>query len=877
MGCARKVERTLTEKFNVSIQELSPTHIKVETDTSFKNISQAIQPLGYRAGTPLTFQLDGLHCGNCVKKLTKAFDAIDDIDVKKLTTQELEVDTLLDSQRVVEIVRSTGFDVIEPFSECVAKETSLETKTTVELGDISEPVSLSSTSLLIGGMTCASCVSSVEKALNSVSGVNSAQVNLAEQSATVRTDSNTPIDALIHAVTEAGYQAEVLESNNRQNAITEQYQHQMAHHKRSAIMGLSLGIPIMLWGLLGGSMMIHSTTSQIGWGVIAILTLALLSTAGANFFLSAYKSFKHKRATMDTLVALGTGAAWLYSTAVVLMPNTFPELARHVYFEASCMIIGLISLGHFIESRAKIQTTTSLKKLLDLQPSVATQVLPDGDKSIAVSDITEGMILKIKAGAQVPIDGIVIEGESYVDESMLTGEPVAVTKQVGDAVSAGTLNQDGRLVIKATGVGKDTMLAKIIELVRQAQASKPAITKMTDQIAAVFVPIVIAIALITMGVWFVWGPEPQINYMLVVGTTVLIIACPCALGLATPLSVTVGIGKAAELGILVRDAQVLQTARKVDTIVFDKTGTLTQGRPKVQSCEFFTERDTALNLLYSVETNSEHPLAKAIIEYAQEHNAVSMNLNGFETLRGKGVSAKFENDNILVGSISFLEDKQVDMSIQRQKIEQMQSQGWTVIGLARNSELQTLIGISDPIKDDAIDAVETLHSQGIKTVMLTGDHPSSANEIARILGIDEVIAEVLPDQKAEKIKQLQQNGHIVAMVGDGINDAPALSQANLSIAMASGSDIAIESAQMTLLNSAPSTIYKAISLSKATVGNIKQNLVGAFIYNIIGIPIAAGLLYPFFGVLLNPMVAGAAMALSSITVVTNANRLRLFK
>ncbi|EDP57469.1 heavy metal translocating P-type ATPase, partial [Vibrio sp. AND4] len=453
-----------------------------------------------------------------------------------------------------------------------------------------------------------------------------------------------------------------------------------------------------------------------------------------------------------------------------------------------------------------------------------------------------------------------------------------VLKSKDAQVSAGTLNTDGSLVIKATGIGANTMLARIIRMVRAAQSSKPAIAKLADQISSVFVPVVVGIAIFAALIWFAVGPEPKASYMLVVTTTVLIIACPCALGLATPLSVTVGVGKAAELGILIKDADALQLASKIDTVVFDKTGTLTQGKPSVQ--QVFTQDATSqehlLALAYAAERQSEHPLAKAVCDYAKQHNTDSIELDSFENIRGRGITATYQAQPLFIGSLQFMQTEQIDISPMERAIQDCANKAWTPVAIALNNKLIGLIAITDPIKPDAKQAVSALTSQGIKTVMLTGDNQHVADAIGKELGIDSIMAQVMPDEKAQHIEQLQSQGLTVAMIGDGINDAPALALADLGVAMGSGSDVAIESSQMTILNTSPMAVVHAIELSRATLKNMKQNLFGAFVYNSLGIPIAAGVLYPVFGFLLSPVVAGAAMALSSITVVSNANRLRLF-
>ena len=882
MGCARKIEKALHANHSVEIINLSPTMVEVKTESPLFSIVESIESLGYQAGHQYQFHLAGLSCGGCVKKLSSLLEANQDVIAFQASTTQLDITTLLSEQQVIDLVATLGYtaslDSIEVEEESSPEIEQVEKQSNIKAAQV-PPASIQ-LQMLIQGMTCASCVSSVEKALTNVEGIEKAQVNLAEQSALVFATQDTEAlhQAIVQSVKQAGYQAEIL-----QDAATQQEKQaaqQLAQQKRfklDAIAGLVVGAPLMLWGVFGGNMMIRNTNDQLAWGSIGILCLLLLATAGKHFFTNAWLAATHKRATMDTLVALGTGAAWFYSMFVVIFPDWFPLASRHVYFEASAMIIGLISLGHYIEANAKANTTRSLQALINLQPQQATAITEQGDQQIAVEQITLGMKLRIKPGEKVPVDGVVIQGESYIDESMLTGEPVPVLKAQDAQVSAGTLNTDGGLVIEATGIGANTMLARIIRMVRTAQSSKPAIAKLADQISSVFVPVVVGIAILAALVWFAVGPEPKASYMLVVTTTVLIIACPCALGLATPLSVTVGVGKAAELGILIKDADALQLASKVDTVVFDKTGTLTQGKPSVQQVfTHATSQEHLLALAYAAERQSEHPLAKAVCDYAKQHNTDSVELDSFENIRGRGITAAYQAQPLFIGSLQFMQSEQIDTSPMGQAIEDCANNAWTPVAVALNNELIGLIAIADPIKSDAKQAVSALKSQGIKTVMLTGDNQHVANAIGKELGIDEVIAQVMPDEKAQHIELLQSQGRTVAMIGDGINDAPALALADLGVAMGSGSDVAIESSQMTILNTSPMAVVHAIELSRATLKNMKQNLFGAFIYNSLGIPIAAGVLYPAFGFLLSPVVAGAAMALSSITVVSNANRLRLF-
>lgn len=579
---------------------------------------------------------------------------------------------------------------------------------------------------------------------------------------------------------------------------------------------------------------------------------------------------------MDTLVALGTGAAWLYSMSVNVWPQWFPMEARHLYYEASAMIIGLINLGHMLEARARQRSSKALERLLDLTPPTARVVTDEGEKSVPLAEVQPGMTLRLTTGDRVPVDGTITQGEAWLDEAMLTGEPIPQQKSDGDAVHAGTVVQDGSVLFTASAVGSHTTLSRIIRMVRQAQSSKPEIGQLADRISAIFVPVVVGIALLSAAIWYFFGPAPQIVYTLVIATTVLIIACPCALGLATPMSIISGVGRAAEFGVLVRDADALQRASTLDTLVFDKTGTLTEGKPQVVAVNTAgIAQEDALRLAAALEQGSSHPLARAILEKA---NAAALpQVSNFRTLRGLGVSGEAEGHTLLLGNQALLNDNGIDTAALESELKAQASQGATPVLLAVDGKAAALLAVRDPLRQDSVDALARLHRAGYRLVMLTGDNPTTANAIAKEAGIDEVIAGVLPDGKADAIKNLQRQGRQVAMVGDGINDAPALAQADVGIAMGGGSDVAIETAAITLMRHSLMGVADALAISKATLRNMKQNLLGAFIYNSLGIPIAAGILWPLTGTLLNPVVAGAAMALSSITVVSNANRLLRFK
>lgn len=539
------------------------------------------------------------------------------------------------------------------------------------------------------------------------------------------------------------------------------------------------------------------------------------------------------------------------------------------------MIIGLINLGHMLEARARQRSSKALERLLDLTPPSARVVTDDGEKMLPLADVQPGMTLRLTTGDRVPVDGEITQGEAWLDEAMLTGEPIPQQKGAGDAVHAGTVVQDGSVLFRASAVGSHTTLSRIIRMVRQAQSSKPEIGQLADKISAIFVPVVVGIALFSAAIWYFFGPAPQIVYTLVIATTVLIIACPCALGLATPMSIISGVGRAAEFGVLVRDADALQRASTLDTLVFDKTGTLTEGRPQVVAVRTVNLADTdALRLAAALEQGSSHPLARAILEKAG--NATLPQVDNFRTLRGLGVSGDVENRAVLLGNQALLHENGIDTAALDDELKAQASQGATPVLLAIDGKAVALFAIRDPLRQDSVAALQRLHRAGYRLVMLTGDNPTTASAIAKEAGIDEVIAGVMPDGKADAIKTLQSQGRQVAMIGDGINDAPALAQADVGIAMGGGSDVAIETAAITLMRHSLMGVADALAISKATLRNMKQNLLGAFIYNAFGIPIAAGILWPLTGTLLNPVVAGAAMALSSITVVSNANRLLRF-
>lgn len=744
---------------------------------------------------------------------------------------------------------------------------------------MSKNINSSSQNFIIEGANCGSCVAKIEKALKTVSGAQRVEMNFAQR--TVQVEGQADEAALIAAVENIGYKAKPMSNDSEQDALDEKAKADDAHYKklmRNMILALGVGAPLMLYGLIF-DMNVITTTQRIAWFIVGLATLAVMAVAGKQFYNGAWQAFKNHAANMDTLIALGTGTAWLYSMVVVITPNLLPEVARHVYFEASAMIIGLISLGLALEVKARGRTSEAIKRLIGLQPKTARVIRDGQERDIDISDVVKNDQVRVRPGEKISVDGEVLEGSSSVDESMLTGEPMPVTKQIGDTVVAGSINKTGTLLFKATHIGSETTLANIINMVKRAQNSKPSIGRLADVISGVFVPTVMIIAILAGLAWLNFGPEPSIAYAVVAVTTVLIIACPCALGLATPMSVMVGIGKAAESGILIRNGEALQVTSKITTMILDKTGTITQGSPTVTDVITFnnSDKNTVMQHVASLESSSEHPLAEAIISYAKALNLTLSKVTDFDALTGKGVIGTLDGQTLLFGNKALMDKYHVAIDDAYEQAQTLASEAKTPMYFAVNQQLQAIIAVADPIKADSAAAIKRLQNKGIHLVMLTGDNQATAQAVAKKVGIKDFIAEVLPDDKVNEVIKRQAKGEIVGMTGDGINDAPALAQADVGFAIGTGTDIAIESGDITLMRGSLHGLADAIAVSSATISNIKQNLFGAFIYNVAGIPIAAGVLYPFFGLLLNPVVAGAAMSLSSLTVVSNANRLRFFK
>lgn len=908
--CESKLRRALADELEVEV-DLKGKQLRLKSHKSAAELVELITGAGFTPPTLVPgntsepenfhFYVGDMTCGHCEASIRKALSDEAEVTVN-LKQKRLALKSHKTAAELTELLKAAGFTA-EPWRDEHA-EADTETETEAQ-ADILKPAVAATTTkaetetksgnhadkavkqkaatahpanptlLFVPDMSCASCVAKIEKAF--AAKEVEARVNLADKQVSVA--AGLPVAEAVALLLSAGYRAEPI--TDAASAMADKAEHDAREYRtriRQAIAGLGLGIPLMIWGLAGGDMMIHDSQSQLIWGAMGLLTLLLLVTTGGHFFSGMWRSLKAKSANMDTLIALGTGTAWLYSMLVVLIPGFFPDGTRHVYFEASVMILGLINLGHALELRARGKTSEAVQKLIGLQSNTAIKITEDGDETVAIAALVVGDKLRLRPGDRVALDGEVLSGNSLLDESMLTGEPIPVAKSVGDSLSAGTVNGNGSLIYQVTAGPADTRLAKIIALVQEAQTSKMPIGRLTDKIAAVFVPVVVVIALLAAIIWYFAGPEPALSHALVVLTSVLIIACPCALGLATPMSIMVSVGRAASMGVLVKNGEALQTASKVSCVVLDKTGTITEGKPAVTQVDIFDDAFDERELLRAVaslEQHSGHPLAAALLDAAKVKEVVLSEPQGFDYRQGQGLLGQFEGRQWAVGNSKLMDALGIRLTEAHQaRLEQGAALGHTQVLVARDNQLLALVGISDPIKADAKEAMTALKAQGKRLVLLSGDNQVTAEAVARQVGIEEVIAGVLPDEKQSWVSKFQAQGEVVAMVGDGINDAPALMAADVGIAMGSGTEIAIESADLTLLNPRLGSLAGAFALSRATLGNIKQNLFGAFIYNTLGIPIAAGVLYPLTGILLSPVVAGAAMALSSLTVVTNANRLR---
>ena len=857
------------------------------------------------------FPVEGMTCASCVNRIERYLRKVDGVVEANVNLATETAAVRFDPARVdLDVLRSAveaaGYEARIDRAELsgTAATQAIEIGFRAPEGALAGPRTLA---LDIEGMTCASCVNRIERYLRKVDGVVEANVNLATERASIVARPEVTIDQLIAAVEAAGYEAKVLvdgapaptaagaveeaepHAAHREAARepeTSFQQRHLADTRRRLIVAAVLTTPLLV-GL--ASMTIAPFLPAFltnPWFQLAVAT-PVQFYAGWPFYKGAWKVARHRATDMNTLIAVGTSAAYIYSLAAILSPGFFQaagfatEESLPLYFDTSAAIVTLILLGRFLEARARSHTSDAIKKLIGLQPRTA-RVLRDGaEVDIAIEEVIQGDVVLVRPGEKVAVDGLVRDGRSAVDESMITGESMPVTKEPGDEVIGGTLNTSGAFRFEATRVGRDTVLAQIVRLVQEAQGSKAPIQRLADLVTSYFVPAVLGIAALTFAVWFVFGPEPAFNLALLNMVAVLIIACPCALGLATPTSIMVGTGKGAENGVLFRNAEALERLHNVRAVVLDKTGTLTEGKPRVTDvirAPGAPDDGEILRLAASAERGSEHPLGEAIVRFAREERRLELaDAGAFEAVSGQGIAAEVEGRDLLVGRPAFLETRSVDPSSLRDAAAELAGAGKTPVFVAVDGRAVAVIAIADTLKTGSIEAVAELHRLGLEVMMLTGDNETTARAIARQAGVDRVLADVRPDEKAARVRNLQAEGKLVAMVGDGINDAPALARADVGVAIGTGTDVAIESGSVTLMSGDLRALVTALALSRATMRNIKQNLFWAFAYNVALIPLAAGFFYPFTGILLDPIFAAAAMALSSVTVVSNALRLRRFR
>ena len=811
--------------------------------------------------------VEGMSCASCVARVEKGLSGLAGVAGASVNLATRTATVTVDPEKVgpqelVAAIRETGYEVPP------------------------EKVTFP-----IEGMSCASCVARVENALSTVPGVLSASVNLAAKSGTVEyIPGISDREALRAAVAAAGYAVPEVKAGEDPLALQERMQREEERSLLNRLrLGVALGVPLFLlaqWEMFAGSARMPFSPF-VGSLLQLLLATPIQFYAGSRFYRGAWATAKHGTTDMNTLVALGTTAAYSYSLVATFFPEIFavPGAAAHVYFDTSAAIIVLILLGRYFESRAKGKTSEAVKKLVGLRPATARVLRAGAETDIPLEDVRVGDGVVVRPGEKIPVDGVVTEGAAAVDESMLTGEPIPAEKGQGDSVTGGTMNLNGRLVFTAVRVGKDTALARIVRMVQEAQGSKPPIGRLADVIASRFVPVVIGVAAVTFMAWWSFGPEPRLTYAMISTISVLIIACPCALGLATPTSIMVATGKGAELGILVRDGAALETAHKVQTVILDKTGTVTRGRPAlsgirpVPNGEFQGPEGEKelLRLAAIAETGSEHPLGEAIVRGAKARGLAPGTPERFFSSAGLGIRATAGGRIVYVGNRKWLEAEGVDLSAILPAADSVSEAGDTPVFISVDGRAAGVATVTDEIKEGAPGAIRALREMGIEVVMLTGDNLRTAKAVAARAGIDRVRAEVLPDQKAEEVRKIQSEGKVVAMVGDGINDAPALAQADVGMAIGTGTDIAVEAGDIVLMSGDLVGVASAIRLSRAALRNIRQNLFWAFAYNVVLIPVAAGIFYPSYRVLLNPILAAAAMGLSSVTVVSNALRLRSFR
>jgi len=788
----------------------------------------------------------------------RGIPGVDEVKVNSMANRlEVQYDAgKVDVARLVGAVKSTGFQV---------------GGTKVKIG--------------IENLRCASCVRFIEDELKSTQGVLSATVNIATQEATVDyLPQKTTFSQLNAAIETWGYRPRPALSDAPVDKQEEAHAREYRKLMNKFWFATAISLPVLATAYYQFVPFLRDLSMdslRILWGATALLTLPVMFWSGSDFFTGGWAAFKHRSANMNTLIALGTGAAWLYSTFAISFPSVFPEGTSEPFYDVVSVVIALVVLGQALELRAKGQSSSAIKKLLGLQAKTARVIRDGKEMDLPVEEVLVGDVIQVRPGEKVPVDGVIVEGSSAVDESMLTGESLPASKKMGDEVIGATINKTGAFKFRTTKVGKDTALAQIVKMVQDAQNSKAPIARLADIISGYFVPVVMILAVWTFVIWFVIGPQPQLVYALVTSVTVLIIACPCALGLATPMSLMVGIGKGAENGILIRSGEALQTARAIQIVVLDKTGTITKGKPELTDIaigeQSSVSSDQLLKLAASVEKVSEHPLAQAIVEGAQARKLELAEVKDFEAIPGHGVSAKVDGRSVLIGNLKLMNRENIALGSLEEKSKSLADDGKTPMFIALDGKAAGIIAVADTVKEDSVEAIKALQGLGIEAVMITGDNRRTAEAIARKVGVTRVLAEVLPEDKAKNVQLLQAEDKKVAMVGDGINDAPALAQADVGLAIGTGTDVAIEASDITLIKGSLKGVVTAIEVSRATMNNIYQNLVGAFFYNVLGLPIAMGVLFPFFGLLLSPLIAGAAMAFSSVTVVGNANRLRGFK
>ncbi len=814
-----------------------------------------------RALTRIELPITGIPSKKPVRALEAALHAMGGVHAVRVNSMIDKIEVEYDAQTVsipkmAEAVRSAGFDI-----------GSARTRIGIE------------------NLRCASCVQFIEDELKSTPGVLDATVNVGTQEATIDyLPQKTTLSQLNAAIETWGYKPRPVLSDapvdQQEAAHAREYRRLMNKFWFAA----AIALPVMAtayYAFVPFLRDLSMETLRLLWAGNALLTLPVMFWSGSDFFNGAWAALKHRAANMNTLISLGTAAAWLYSTVAISFPSIFPAGTSEPFYDVVAVVIALVVLGQALELRAKGQSGAAIKKLLGLQAKTARVIRDGSELDLPVEEVLVGDLIQVRPGEKVPVDGVIVEGSSAVDESMLTGEPLPVSKKKGDEVIGATLNKTGAFKFRATKVGKDTALAQIVKMVQDAQNSKAPIARLADTISGYFVPVVMILAVWTFVIWFVLGPQPQLVYALVTSVTVLIIACPCALGLATPMSLMVGIGKGAENGILIRSGEALQTARAIQTVVLDKTGTITKGKPEltdiVISDQHPVPSDELLRLVASIEKVSEHPLAQAIVEAAQARKLKAVEVQDFKAIPGHGVSARVEGKTLLIGNLKLMQRENIALGTLEEKSQSLADEGKTPMYVALDGKAAGIAAVADTVKDDSAEAIAALQGLGIEVVMITGDNRRTAEVIGRKVGIQRVLAEVLPEDKARNVQLLQAEGKQVAMVGDGINDAPALAQADVGLAIGTGTDVAIEASDITLIKGSLKGVVTAIEVSRATMNNIYQNLVGAFFYNTLGIPVAMGALFPFFGLLLSPLIAGAAMAFSSVTVVGNANRLRGFR